>query len=162
MRRAGRCAPTNPIPTRPSTAEPAPVVSAADRHEVEVHAAALDRLAAVLSPALRAIRTHGRAARTGAGRASSRQRQLDRHGGGVAELLQTLLAYAAGAGVDTRWLVIDGDAGFFEITKRIHNHLYGTPATADRSAPRARPLRGDRSRRNVARATRGRRVPATS
>jgi trehalose synthase len=48
-------------------------------------------------------------------------------GGGVAELLQTLLAYARGAGIDTRWLVIDGDAGFFEITKRIHNHLYGTP-----------------------------------
>ena len=47
-------------------------------------------------------------------------------GGGVAELLQTLLAYARGVGIDTRWLVIDGDAGFFEITKRIHNHLYGT------------------------------------
>lgn len=48
-------------------------------------------------------------------------------GGGVAELLQTLLAYARGAGVDTRWLVIDGDPNFFTITKRIHNHLYGTP-----------------------------------
>jgi trehalose synthase len=47
-------------------------------------------------------------------------------GGGVAELLQTLLAYARGVGIDARWLVIDGDAGFFEITKRIHNHLYGT------------------------------------
>ncbi len=47
-------------------------------------------------------------------------------GGGVAELLQTLLAYARGVGIDARWLVIEGDAGFFEITKRIHNHLYGT------------------------------------
>ena len=26
------------------------------------------------------------------------------HGGGVAEMLQTLLAYARGVGVDTRWL----------------------------------------------------------
>ena len=48
-------------------------------------------------------------------------------GGGVAELLQTLLAYARGVGVDARWFVIDGDPAFFEITKRIHNHLYGTP-----------------------------------
>ena len=48
-------------------------------------------------------------------------------GGGVAELLQTLLAYARGVGIDARWLVIEGDPGYFEITKRIHNHLYGTP-----------------------------------
>src|SRR5690242_14489243 len=48
-------------------------------------------------------------------------------GGGVAELLQTLLAYARGAGVDARWVVIEGDPRFFEITKRIHNHLYGHP-----------------------------------
>jgi trehalose synthase len=48
-------------------------------------------------------------------------------GGGVAELLQTLLAYVRGIGVDARWLVIRGDARFFEITKRIHNHLYGAP-----------------------------------
>src|SRR3990172_1348626 len=48
-------------------------------------------------------------------------------GGGVAELLQTLLAYVRGVGVDARWAVIKGDPRFFEITKRIHNHLYGTP-----------------------------------
>ncbi|MCC6339414.1 MAG: glycosyltransferase [Acidimicrobiia bacterium] len=48
-------------------------------------------------------------------------------GGGVAELLQTLLAYARGGGVDARWHVIDGTPAFFDITKRIHNHLYGVP-----------------------------------
>jgi trehalose synthase len=48
-------------------------------------------------------------------------------GGGVAEMLQTLLAYARGAGVDARWLVIEGDPAFFAITKRIHNGLYGSP-----------------------------------
>lgn len=48
-------------------------------------------------------------------------------GGGVAEMLQTLLAYVRGAGVDARWLVIEGDADFFAITKRIHNGLYGSP-----------------------------------
>ncbi|HZB23959.1 MAG TPA: glycosyltransferase, partial [Gaiellaceae bacterium] len=48
-------------------------------------------------------------------------------GGGVAEMLQTLLAYVRGAGVDARWLVIDGDPEFFAITKRIHNGIYGSP-----------------------------------
>ena len=47
------------------------------------------------------------------------------YGGGVAEMLQTLLAYCLGAGVDTRWLVLDGDPGFFAITKRVHNALHG-------------------------------------
>ena len=47
-------------------------------------------------------------------------------GGGVAEMLQTLLAYARGGGVDARWLVIQGDPPFFAITKRIHNGLYGS------------------------------------
>ncbi len=49
------------------------------------------------------------------------------HGGGVAEMLNTLLPYARGVGVDTRWLVIAGDERFFVITKRIHNRLHGTP-----------------------------------
>jgi trehalose synthase len=48
-------------------------------------------------------------------------------GGGVAELLESLLAYARGAGIDTRWLVIEGGPEFFEVTKRIHNRLHGAP-----------------------------------
>ena len=47
-------------------------------------------------------------------------------GGGVAEMLQTFLAYARGGGVDARWLVIEGDPAFFAITKRIHYGLYGS------------------------------------
>ncbi len=46
-------------------------------------------------------------------------------GGGVAELLRSLLAYARGAGVDARWVVIGGTPEFFKVTKRIHNHLHG-------------------------------------
>jgi trehalose synthase len=46
-------------------------------------------------------------------------------GGGVAEMLTQLIAYARGAGVDTRWMVIDGDPEFFALTKRIHNRLHG-------------------------------------
>jgi trehalose synthase len=48
-------------------------------------------------------------------------------GGGVAEMLQSLLAYARGAGADMRWVVIAGDAEFFRITKRIHNRLHDSP-----------------------------------
>jgi trehalose synthase len=47
-------------------------------------------------------------------------------GGGVAEMLSVLLTYVRGAGVDTRWLVIEGDAPFFAVTKRLHNHLHGS------------------------------------
>ena len=48
-------------------------------------------------------------------------------GGGVAELLSSVLAYARGAGVDVRWEVIAGNPEFFAITKRIHNWLHGAP-----------------------------------
>jgi trehalose synthase len=46
-------------------------------------------------------------------------------GGGVAEMLVSLLAYARGASVDARWAVIGGDTRFFAITKRLHNRLHG-------------------------------------
>src|SRR2546423_3736542 len=46
-------------------------------------------------------------------------------GGGVVELLRPLVAYARGAGVDARWIAIDGTPEFFTITKRIHNRLHG-------------------------------------
>jgi trehalose synthase len=46
-------------------------------------------------------------------------------GGGVAELLQSLVAYARGGGIDVRWLVLEGDPDFFAVTKRIHNRLHG-------------------------------------
>jgi trehalose synthase len=47
-------------------------------------------------------------------------------GGGVAEMLASLLAYIRGAGLDARWLVIGGDPAFFRVTKRIHNMLHGS------------------------------------
>ncbi len=46
-------------------------------------------------------------------------------GGGVAEMVQSLLAYARGQGVDARWEVISGDTEFFTVTKRLHNNLHG-------------------------------------
>ncbi len=49
-------------------------------------------------------------------------------GGGVAEMLHTLLGYVAGAGVTSRWLVLAGDADFFAATKRLHNAIHGVGA----------------------------------
>jgi trehalose synthase len=94
--------------------------------EVEVQAVKLERLTGLLTPE-----------RAGAmAEVAARARPLlngrvvwnvnaTAQGGGVAEMLQNLLAYGRGAGVDTRWLVLDGDAEFFTITKRLHNVLHG-------------------------------------
>jgi trehalose synthase len=46
-------------------------------------------------------------------------------GGGVAEMLRSLIGYARGAGLDARWVTIGGDDEFFRITKRLHNRLHG-------------------------------------
>ena len=46
-------------------------------------------------------------------------------GGGVAELLSGVIPYSRGAGVDERWVVIDGPPEFFEVTKKLHNFLHG-------------------------------------
>ncbi|MXY87639.1 MAG: glycosyltransferase [Dehalococcoidia bacterium] len=45
-------------------------------------------------------------------------------GGGVAEMLRSLLAYARGTGIDARWAVIEGEPEFFRITKRLHHALH--------------------------------------
>jgi trehalose synthase len=57
-------------------------------------------------------------------------------GGGVAEMLQVLVGYAQGAGIAARWTVIDGDGGFFLITKRIHHWLHGADGDGGELGPR--------------------------
>jgi trehalose synthase len=61
-------------------------------------------------------------------------------GGGVAELLHSLLAYARGAGVDVRWMTISGDPDFFRVTKRLHNHLHESPGDGGPLGPAERHL----------------------
>lgn len=56
-------------------------------------------------------------------------------GGGVAEMLRVLLGYVRGAGIDARWAVIEGDATFFTITKRIHNWIHGQAGDGGRLGP---------------------------
>ncbi|AKU96613.1 Trehalose synthase [Labilithrix luteola] len=46
-------------------------------------------------------------------------------GGGVAEMLRSLLRYARGLGILARWAVIEGPPEFFRITKRLHNAMHG-------------------------------------
>ena len=46
-------------------------------------------------------------------------------GGGVAEMLRSLLGYVIGAGMHTRWVVVGGEPDFFQLTKRLHNRLHG-------------------------------------
>jgi trehalose synthase len=96
--------------------------------EVVVQPLPFDRLATLL-PAERAQRLMDAAERA---RATFGDRVVwhvnaTAHGGGVAEMLQTLLAYGKGAGIENRWLVLDGDQRFFAITKRLHNALHGAP-----------------------------------
>jgi trehalose synthase len=46
-------------------------------------------------------------------------------GGGVAEMLRPFVSYARGAGVDMRWVALQGTPEFFAVTKRLHNFLHG-------------------------------------
>ncbi|NOY35713.1 MAG: glycosyltransferase [bacterium] len=52
-------------------------------------------------------------------------------GGGVAELLQSQIPLERGLGIDSHWVVINGDKEdmFFTITKKIHNLLQGEKGT---------------------------------
>ena len=95
---------------------------------VQVGLAPLEQLAAILPPD-RAQRLADSAVRARVGFAGRVIWHVSAtaQGGGVAEMLQSLLAYGRGAGVDTRWLVLEADAEFFAITKRLHNLLHGEP-----------------------------------
>ena len=64
-------------------------------------------------------------------------------GGGVAEMLRSLLAYARGGGIDARWIVIPGHEGFFRLTKRLHNRLHGSLGDGGPLGPREAALYRD-------------------
>lgn len=96
--------------------------------EIEIVPMQLDRFGDLLPPE-RIARFEEQAAE---GRALIRGRVVwnvnaTAHGGGVAEMLQTLLAYVRAVQIDTRWLVLTGSPDFFTVTKRVHNMLHGEP-----------------------------------
>jgi trehalose synthase len=71
-------------------------------------------------------------------------------GGGVVELLRPLVAYARGAGVDARWMVVEGTPEFFALTKRIHNRLHGSLGDGGPLDENARRVYEDVLTRNLA------------
>lgn len=71
-------------------------------------------------------------------------------GGGVAELLRSLIAYVRGAGVNSRWDVISGPPEFFRVTKRLHHALHGSPGDGSHLDENARALYDHVARENAA------------
>jgi trehalose synthase len=70
-------------------------------------------------------------------------------GGGVAEMLRSLIGYSRGAGIDARWVVIEGDEPFFALTKRLHHGLHGYPGDGGPLAAAERTLYEQRSASNT-------------
>ena len=48
-------------------------------------------------------------------------------GGGVAEILSSLVLLMNDVGIDTGWRILHGNPDFFEVTKKFHNALQGAP-----------------------------------
>lgn len=46
-------------------------------------------------------------------------------GGGVADILSSLVPLSTGLGIPSRWFIIGGDKKFFDVTKTFHNALQG-------------------------------------
>jgi len=59
------------------------------------------------------------------------------------------VAYGRGAGVDTRWLVIDCSLPFFSVTKRLHNRLHGVAGYDGDLGDDARALYAEVQERNL-------------
>lgn len=95
--------------------------------EVHIEADSLERFAPHLRPetwdTFQGTLAEGRARLTG--RTCWNVNSTAR-GGGVAEMLASLLGYVRSAGMDTRWLVIEGTRDFFRLTKRLHHALHGS------------------------------------
>jgi trehalose synthase len=70
-------------------------------------------------------------------------------GGGVAEMLPSLLAYARSIGIDTRWIVIEGDPDFFRVTKRVHHSLHGSAGDGTPLDAKAREIYETTMQRNA-------------
>ena len=108
--------------------------------EVEIAARPLSALDGILSPEQAGrLRAAADRALTGLSGRTVWNVSSTATGGGVAEMLHTLLGYVTGAGISTRWLVLAGDSDFFAATKRLHNAIHGlgqVPALdgADRAA----------------------------
>jgi trehalose synthase len=71
-------------------------------------------------------------------------------GGGVAEMLPSLLGYCRGLDIPMRWLVISGSPEFFHITKRLHHALHGEDGDGSALDDHARAIYDETLRENAA------------
>lgn len=55
------------------------------------------------------------------------------NGGGVAEILKSIIPLYRGLGIDASWLVMKGNEPFFQVTKQLHNNLQGAAHHFDSS-----------------------------
>jgi trehalose synthase len=53
------------------------------------------------------------------------------YGGGVSELLRSVVPLLNDLGVTAHWRIINGDDPFFQVTKALHNGLQGAPGALD-------------------------------
>ena len=58
-------------------------------------------------------------------------------GGGVSEILYTLLPLMQDAGLEAEWQVMLGREEFYNVTKRLHNALQGNPRGSTRRSGRS-------------------------
>jgi trehalose synthase len=61
-------------------------------------------------------------------------------GGGVAEMLPSLLGYTRSVGIDSRWMVIEGNEAFFRVTKRLHHAIHGSAGDGSPLGPAERKI----------------------
>src|SRR6476646_8213203 len=68
---------------------------------------------------------------------ADRLRTMAKHARGLlhGRTVWNLSSTSQGGGVDTRWLVMEGDPEFFELTKRLHNMLHDAPGDAGALGP---------------------------
>jgi trehalose synthase len=86
-----------------------------------------DQLAVAIDGArYRALQDLAERARDGLGGSTLWNVSSTATGGGVAEMLRSLVGLAVDAGFDVRWLVVRGTPEVFAVTKRIHNGLHGS------------------------------------
>jgi trehalose synthase len=69
-----------------------------------------------------------------------------RNGGGVAEILSSLVPLMNAVGITTDWEVIDGPPEFFGFTKELHNGLHGEPRRSYSRESKAASRSGARQR----------------
>ena len=77
-------------------------------------------------------------------------------------MLRSFVSYSRGAGLDMRWMVIEGTPEFFAITKRLHNFLHGEPGDGGELGPREREVYEAVDRRERRAACRARCARTTS